>query len=68
MQVIGKNLFGVPQGSIFRALLSNIFSCDLLFIMNDIDFSGYLDDILPHVIVNDIEDVIFDGSFSMVYK
>ena len=68
MQVIGKNLFGVPQGSIFRSLLSNIFSCDLLFIMDDIDFSGYLDYILPHVIVNDIEDVIFDCSFSMVYK
>ena len=33
--------FGVPQGSILGALLSNTFFCDLFSRMNDVDFENY---------------------------
>ena len=52
-------LFGVSQGSFVGFLLLNIFLCDLLFIMDDIDFASYADDNTPCTIENDMEDVIF---------
>ena len=51
-------LFGVPQGSILRPLLLNIFLCDMFFVMKDIDFASYTDDNTPYVSSDSIEDVI----------
>ena len=38
-----ETLFWVPQESILRPLLFNIFSCDLSLIMNDVEFTIYND-------------------------
>ena len=51
-------VFGVPQGSILRPLLFNIFLANLFFILNDVDIESYADDNTPYVIANDIDDVI----------
>ena len=56
---MGKNLFGISQGSILRPLLFKFFLCDLFFIMDDIDFASYADDNTPFTIGNDTENVIF---------
>ena len=51
-------LFGIPQWSILGSLLFNIFLCDLLFIMENIDIASYTDDNTPYTTGNSIEEVI----------
>ena len=47
-------LFGVPQELISGPLLVNIVVCDIVFIMDDIDFACCAGDNTPHTIGNDI--------------
>ena len=51
-------LFGVPQESILGPLLSNIFLCDLFFIMNETEFASYADDNTPYTSGQNIDNVI----------
>ena len=51
-------MFGVPQGSIPGPLLSNIFLCGLLLIIESIDIASYADDNTPYTTGNSIGGVI----------
>ena len=51
-------LFGIPQWSILGSLLFNIFLCDLLFIMENIDIASYTDDNTPYTTGNSMKEVI----------
>ena len=42
-------IYGVPQGSILRPLLFNIYFCDLFMFTDNIDIANYADDTTPYV-------------------
>ena len=49
---------GLPQGSILGPLLFNIFLCDMLFILEDIDIASYADDTTPYASSQCLEEII----------
>ena len=51
-------MFGVPQRSILRSLLFNIFLCDLFLIMKKIDIASYADDNTSYTTGNSIKEEI----------
>ena len=51
-------LFSVRQGSILCPLLFNVFLADLFFVLRDIDIASYVDDSMPFLVENNIDNDI----------
>ena len=51
-------LFSVRQGSILCPHLFNIFLVDLFFVLRDIDIASYVDDSMPFLVENNIDNDI----------
>ena len=56
---MGEIPLGVPQDSIFRPLVFNIYICDLFFENCDIDIANYADDNTSYTCSLDLDSVIF---------
>ena len=63
-------IFGVPQGSISNRLLFNIFLCDLILLMEDINFASYTDGNTPYIIDDDLSQVAssLEGAAVTLFK
>ena len=53
-----KIIFDVPEESIIRLLLLNIFIYDLFSVLSNIDFTNYANDTTPYVIGNGLKEVM----------